>query len=284
MTKIKPPPKLLESVPRVLPVACFIDGDVGGVGKSMLAIFIAMMFSLVNAALQIFELDEQGKLKRFCGPEVQALHAARLEVNADGERDLLPAFEPFHQALTTMPETGTSLLLEVGGALTELMNAYIAEVDIDDDITALGLTVIVFLVMVATEESVRQVLSQAKTLRRILPSAQLVIVLNGRDGCPVSASHKMSEGLAEDLARLIADHLTIRMPRLPWRSRRLFDSLGENPATIMSWRKDHFREARVRTKESLAYAKCFVTDVAVWTGEIRKELLRILPFLREDHG
>lgn len=95
-----------------------VDGDVGGVGKSLLAILIAMAFSLVDLTLKVFELDEQGKLQRFLGPEVQSLHAARLDADADGERDLLPVFAPFHEALTTMPLTNASVLLEVGGALT----------------------------------------------------------------------------------------------------------------------------------------------------------------------
>ncbi|MDH8650054.1 hypothetical protein QIH30_28090, partial [Klebsiella pneumoniae] len=75
-------------------------------------------------------------------------------------------------------------------------NAFIAEVDVDDDISALGLNVVVFLVMVATAESVRQVLGQAARLERILPSAQIVIVLNERDGCPQKASRDMPEELA----------------------------------------------------------------------------------------
>ena len=217
-------------------MACIVDGDVGGVGKSLLSILIAMAFSLVDLALQVFELDEQGKLRRFLGPEVQSLHAARLGVDADGERDLLPVFGPFHEALTTMPQAGRSLLLEVGGALTELTNSFIAEVDVDEDISALGLTVIVFLVMVATEESVRQVLNQVKTLRRILPSARIVVALNERDGCPKEASRDMPEELAKGVDRLLDTYPTIRMPRLPLKSRRLFEMLGEAPPTIMSWR------------------------------------------------
>lgn len=282
MAKSKSPIQPVKAV--TPPVTCIVDGDVGGVGKSLLAILIAMAFSLIDVTLRVFELDEQGKLQRFLGPEVQSLHAARLDADADGERDLLPAFAPFHDALTTMPKTNTSALLEVGGALTELTNAFIAEVDVDEDISALGLNVIVFLVMVATEESVRQVLGQAATLERILPSAQIVVVCNERDGCPKNASLDMPEELAKGVDRLIATYPSIRMPRLRLKSRRLFEMLGESPPVIMSWRHDHFQEAMARTKQSLAHSKRFVNDVAAWSGTIHSELVRILPFLGGEHG
>jgi hypothetical protein len=284
MAKTKPSPQLAKGVVNAPPVTCIIDGDVGGVGKSLLAILLAMAFSLVDLGLKVFELDEQGKLRRFLGPEVQSLHAAKLDVDADGERDLLPIFAPFHEALTTMPETDSSLLLEVGGALTEIMNSFIAEVDVDQDISVLGLNVIVFLVMVATEESVRQVLGQAETLRRILPSARIVVVRNERDGCPVLASNDMPEQLARDLERLLDNYLHIRMPRLPLKSRRLFEMLGEAPPTIMSWRHEHFREAMARTGKKLGPAKRFVNDVAAWSNSIHSELTSILPFLGDDNG
>lgn len=284
MTKAKPSSAPTSAIATTPPVACIVDGDVGGVGKSLLAILIAMAFALIEAPLKVFELDEQGKLKRFLGPEVESLHAARLDADADGERDLLPVFSPFHEALTTMPQTKRSLLLEVGGALTELTNSFIAEVDVDQDITALGLTVVVFLVMVATEESVCQVLAQIETLRRILPSARVVIVRNERDGCPIIASHDMPENLAKGLAKALAAYPSIRMPRLRLKSRRIYETLGEAPATIVSWRSEHFREAMARTKKPLAEAKRFVNDVAAWGGTIHSELTRILPFLGGNNG
>jgi hypothetical protein len=261
-----------------------VDGDVGGVGKSLLAILIAMAFALIEAPLRIFELDEQGKLRRFLGREVESLHAAKLDADADGERDLLPVFAPFHDALTTMPQTNQSVLLEVGGALTELTNSFVAEVDVDQDITALGLTVIIFLVVVATEESISQVLGQIGRLREIMPSARIVIVCNERDGRPEAASADMPETLAKGFATALATYPSIRMPRLRLKSRRIMEPLGAAPATVVAWRRDHFAEAMKRTKKPLGEAKRFVNDVAAWSGTMHSELVRILPFLGGNNG
>lgn len=283
MSKSKPPsdPVPLAAAP---PVACIVDGDVGGVGKSLLCVLIATFFTLIEIPLTVFELDEQGKLRRFLGSHVESLHAARLDADGDGERDLLPVFAPFHQALTTMPQTRESLLLEVGGALTELTNAFMAEVDVDQDITALALNVIVFLVVVATEESIGQVVSQIRRLREIMPSANVVIVRNERDGCPVAASTDMPERLAKEFAKALTAYPSIRMPRLRLKSRRMLETLGVSPATAINWRRDHFAEAMTRTKKPLAEAKRFVNDVAAWSGTMHGELVRILPFLGGSHG
>lgn len=281
MSKSKPAADPIATAP---PVACIVDGDVGGVGKSLLAILIAMCFALIEAPLKILELDEQGKLKRFLGSNVEGLHAARLDVDADGERDLVPVFAPFHEALTTMPATKQSLLLEVGGALTELTNAFMSEIDVDQDITALDLNVVIFLVVVATEESIGQVVGQIGRLRQIMPSARIVIVRNERDGCPVAAATDMPERLAKDFAKALAAYPSIRMPRLRLKSRRLMEALGVSPATVVNWRREHFKEAMTRTKKPLAEAKRFVNDVAAWSGTMHGELVRILPFLGGGHG
>jgi len=283
MSKSKPPSETV-SLAAAPPVACIVDGDVGGVGKSLLAILIAMCFALIETPLRIFELDEQGKLKRFLGPHVESLHAAKLDADADGERDLVPVFAPFHEALTAMPQTRQSVLLEVGGALTELTNSFVVEVDVDEDITALGLTVIVFLVVVASEESVGQVVGQIGRLRQIMPAAQIVIVRNERDGCPAAASAEMPQKLAKDFAKALAAYPSIRMPRLRLKSRRMLETLGVSPATAINWRRDHFAEAMTRTKKPLAEAKRFVNDIAAWSGTMHGELVRILPFLGGSHG
>ena len=280
MSKTKPAADPIAAAP---PVACIVDGDVGGVGKSLVAILIAMCFALIEAPLRIFELDEQGKLRRFLGSHVESLHAAKLDADADGERDLVPVFAPFHEALTAMPQTRQSVLLEVGGALTELTNSFIAEVDVDEDITALGLTVVVFLVVVATEESVGQVVGQIGRLRQIMPSARIVIVRNERDGCPAAAAADMPEKLAKDFAKALAVYPSIRMPRLRLKSRRLLEALGASPSTVIAWRHEHFKEAMARTKKPLAEAKRFVNDVAAWSGMVHGEFMRVMPFLGGRH-
>jgi hypothetical protein len=261
------------------PLLMAVDGDVGGVGKSTFTTIVAMAFGLVEAPIDVFELDEQGKLARFLGSGVTCLHGARLDTDSDGDRDLVSVFAPLHQALVAMPQTRRSAVLEVGGALTAVWNAFIRETDLQEDVTALGLTMAVFLVLIASEESARQVLSQIRELRETLPSATIVIIRNERDGCPIVEARELPPDLRKALEQALRVYPSIRMPRLRLKSRRIYEKLGLPPTTIISWHRGHYAEACARTGKSLLEAKRFVKDVAAWSETIRSELARILPFL-----
>lgn len=261
------------------PLLIAVDGDVGGVGKSTLATMIAMAFQLVDAQIAVFELDEQKKLARFLGGEVTCLHGAKLDADFDGDRDVVPVFAPLHQALVAMPGTGKSVLLEVGGALTAVWNTFIRETDLEEDLVELDLTMLVFLVLIASEESTRQVLAQIRELGQILPSARIVLVRNERDGDPVSEARELPLDLRKALDQALKTYPSIRMPRLRLKSRRQYEKLGLQPTDIIAWHRNHYAEAVARTGKSLLEAKRFVKDVAAWAETIRSELVKIMPFL-----
>ena len=60
--------------------------------------------------------------------------------------------------------------------------ARMREAGLEEDLVAVAIPLVVFLVLIAGEESARQVLGQINELRRILPSAKIVLVRNERDG------------------------------------------------------------------------------------------------------
>ncbi len=280
MTKLKE--DLLSSTATAIlpPLAGWIDGDAGGVGKSTFAVLLAQAFRLTGVPFGVFELDDQGKLARFLGnDDVTSLHGSTLQRDGGDERDLVPVFSPLHEAMIAMPESGRSLIFEIGGSLTGLVNDFVAEIDLDEDVMAFNLTLVIFLVVVASEESVRQVLLQLKTLRRLLPNAKLVLVLNERDGSPLAAASELPADLAKGLAKAAASLPTVRIPKLRDKSRRLYEKLGLPPAEIVMWHQNHYAEAIRRTGRPLLPAKTFVKDVAEWTAVVQSELARILPFL-----
>lgn len=262
------------------PLMIAVDGDVGGIGKSTLAVLMAMAFGLVDLPLDVFELDEQSKLARFLGSDrVTSLHGAKLDADADGERDLIPVFAPLHRALEEMHHSKRSVLLEVGGALTGIWNSFIREVDLEEDLQALGIRLVVFLVLITGEESARQVVTQVRELRQILPSAEIVIVRNERDGCPRKEAQHLPPDLRKALLQALKSCPNIGMPRLGPKSRRIYDRLGLVPSEILAWHRDHYREAMARTGEGLLESKRVVKAIALWSADVRDELVRVLPFL-----
>ena len=272
--------KLDISVPTALspPLAIIVDGNIGGVGKSTASIHINQAFQLSGLPLDAFEIDDQAKLARFIGTDrVTALNSQVRDPN--GDHDVAAIFAPVHSAFVAMPETGRSMQLDLGGSQTGLFNAFISEVDLEEDITTLNLTIIVCLVLVASEESTRQVLLQLKNLRRLLPSAKVVLILNERDGCPLLHSDALPPELAAALQKAASVYPTIRLPRLRNQSRRLFETLGLMPADIVSWHRDHYAVAMRRTGLPLLFAKRFVKDIAAWSHDVHHQFSRIIPAL-----
>lgn len=269
----------LYEMPKVAPSVNVIDGDVGGVGKSTLGVLLSMAHELVELPLDVFELDEQGKLRRFLGDGVISLHGAALEKDRDGDRDLLRTFAPFHGALVSMAQTGRSSILEVGGALTGVWNSFMEEIDLDEDLVALGISMTIFMVMVASPESIHQVVTQIMKLRHILPSAAIIVVLNERDGDVRVAAADVSPRLRARLDKILAAYPTLTVPRLSTKSRRLYERLGVRPAEIVGWQAGYYRDAISKTGMPLLEAKRFVKDVAAWAETVRAQMAELLPFL-----
>jgi hypothetical protein len=133
--------------------------------------------------------------------------------------------------------------------------------------------------LIAGEESARQVLGQINELRRILPSAKIVLVRNERDGCPVAEAKELPADLRKTLEQALKSYRSIRMPRLRLKSRRIYEKLGLPPSTIIAWHRDYYREAIARTGRPLLEAKRLVKDIAAWSESVRAELVGLLPFL-----
>ena len=78
MIKTSSPNDAAPVPPISAPVGVWIDGDAGGIGKSILGVLTFQAFYLADQPCQIFELDDQGKLARFLGSDnVTALHGAK---------------------------------------------------------------------------------------------------------------------------------------------------------------------------------------------------------------
>ena len=115
-------PSLLKSslsTVATAPLLMAVDGDVGGVGKSTLTTIVAMAFGLVDAPIDVFELDEQGKLARFLGGEVTCLHGARLDTGGRRIGNEGFFFEP--TVLSDVPDSARIMRDEPFGPVAALV-------------------------------------------------------------------------------------------------------------------------------------------------------------------
>lgn len=261
------------------PVGIIVTADDGGVGKTTTAVQIVTAFTLAEKPLDLFQMDSKSKLAAKSGENVVNL---LVPDQRDARGDELMASDiivPWYRAVTAMPESGRSTLVEVGGAMAGLFHAGITDLDLDEDITTLGLKVVVFVVCKAGEDSAMQSCRELRRIERNLPNAKPVIVLNAVAGDPIKAAQYLGDETRKSFAAAIKRYPSIEMPKVRARSMALYERMHVLPSTIVSWHADNYAEAVRRSGRPRDEAKMLVKDIAEWSAIMQDEIGRILPFL-----
>jgi len=261
------------------PVNIVVTADDGGVGKTTVAVQIATGFKLAEMPLDLYQLDSKGKLAAKTGLPVVSLSVS----DGHGERgdELTPSdiIAPWYRAATDTQSSGRSNLLEVGGATAGLFHAGATDLDIQEDIEALGLHFLVFVLVKAGEDSAIQMLREIRRLEKNLPGASIVIVRNEVLGCPIVSADFLADSLKRPFLASLEKYASIRLPRVRPRSMAMYERLHVTPDVVVSWHANNYAEAIARTGRPRDEAKIFVKDVAAWSGTFQDELLRVLPIL-----
>jgi len=231
--------------------------------------------------LDLHQLDTKRTLAQKSGEKVRSLVIPdRYDANADVSSGA-DVIAPWYAAMTTMAESGRSSLLEVGGALPPLFHSGVTDLDVEEDIGLLGLTIIAMIVTKAGGDAASQLVREVRRWEQNIPSAHLLIALNEMNGSPLSAAEELEGKLRERFFGIVDRYPTVRIPRLHTKSMVLYERMPYLPSEIVSWHRDNYSEALAKTGKPRDEAKRFIRDIATWTGTIQDELLRVMPFL---HG
>lgn len=260
------------------PVALIVTADDGGVGKTHFAVQLATSFHLAGRPLDLYQIDTKNKLAAKSGQAVTSLVVPERQNRGE---DLVAAdvIAPWYRSVTAMPETGRSNLLEVGGAMAAMFHSGIMDLDLAEDIDAMHLSVLAFVLCRAGEDSAVQLLRELGRLERNLPNGRCVIVLNEFLGNPVDAAQYLDPTLRKGLAAALKKYPAVRMPKMRARSMSTYERMRVLPSTVVGWHVDNYAEAIRRTGRPRDEAKLFVKDVAEWCGLIQDQIDRVLPFL-----
>ena len=260
-------------------IAVIVTADDGGAGKTTFAVQLATAFKLHDIPLRLYQLDTKAKLAVKTGLPVTSLSVSTHSDERGKELIASDVIAPWYRAVTSMGETGDSVLLEVGGANATLFHAAITEFDLQEDIEALGLAVHAFVLTKAGEDSAIQTLREIKRLETNLPGASIVVVCNEVMGCPLKAAAFLEDRLKKSYLGALKKYPNVQLPRLPPRSMALYERFHVTPDIVVGWHADNYREAIERTG-GRAEAKIFVKDTAAWTSRVLDEILRVLPGLK----
>lgn len=261
------------------PIAVIVTADDGGVGKTTLAVQLVTAFRLADRPVDLFQMDSKGKLAAKSGERVTSLLVSDRQAGRGDDLIASDVIARWYRATTAMPETRRSTLLEVGGAMGSLFHAGITDIDLAEDIEALKLTVVPFVVCKAGEDSATQLLRELARLSRNLPNAAPIIVLNEVVGSPVDAAQYLADEVRKPFAAALKKFRTIQMPRVRPRSMAIYERMHALPCEIVAWHADNYSEAMRRTGRPRDEAKIFVKDVAEWSGLMQEQIERVLPSL-----
>ena len=261
------------------PVGVILSSDEGAAGKTTTALQLVTSFELAGRPLALFQMDTKRKLAMKSGVSVQSLLVP--EHREGRGDDLVPSdiIAPWYRAVTDMPQTQHSVLLEVGGALAPLFHSAITDLDLDEDIATLGLQVLVLIVCKAGEDSASQMIRELKRVEQNLPNAKTALVLNHYAGDPMEAIRYCEEDTRKAFMSAIKRYPVIRMPKVRARSMAIYERLQALPSTVVSWHDGNYAEAIRRTGRPRDEAKILVKDITEWSGVMQDEIGRLLPFL-----
>jgi hypothetical protein len=221
------------------PTGSVVTADDGGVGKTTVAIQLVTGFELAGQPLDLFQMDSKGKLAAKTGEPVVNLVVSDQRQSRGEEMVASDMIVPWYRAVTAMPETGRSTLIEVGGAMAGLFHNAITDLDLDEDIIMLGLQIVIFVVAKAGEDSAVQMVRELKRIERNLPNATPVIVLNAVAGDPIEAAKYLSDDARRSFGSAIKRYPIVKMPKVRPRSMAIYERMQVLPSTVVSWHAEN---------------------------------------------
>jgi hypothetical protein len=274
--------KLKTSLPGGWPRALLIGGNIGGIGKTSYLALLAGAMTLAELPIDLLQLDDQAKLARLTGLPVTSLDIAIFRKGAEDSWAAQRALRPLYDAVAAMPETGRSVGFEIGGGASSVAHDGLRLIDLADEVEELGLTVDAHIVVVASEESVRQAVIEVARVRETLPRANVVLVLNNRYGSVKRFVEQTSPDIATPMAKLLDSHPSVTMGQVRPDVMRLWERLGVQPPQIVRWRMEG-GYARVCAETGLDRfeARLFGGELVGWAELVRESLIALYPDLEK---
>jgi hypothetical protein len=271
------------TLPNLLPLLMIVVSGKGGVGKTLLSLVIADLFTLAGLPLDVVQFDDQQRLAKALGCYVLSLDLAVLKRARKDPSALTKVFAPLFALIEAMRRTGRSVLVDVGATQQHALFDYAVLTELAADLDEFGIAGRVLVPTVIDPESLRQASHQLRRAADVFPALDRVVVLNERDGQFDALPRESAAGelYASEIAPLFGQIAAIRMPRIEansWgfferQNARLIDVIGWDVPTTMAM------SGLPRPEAKLARG-----DVAAFFATIETELARVLPVGEARHG
>lgn len=269
-------------LPLKLPAAAIITQDKGGDGKSLLGHALSERARIAGVPLGVVEVDTQGQSLSILGPHVVSI-ATDAKMARRDPSVALRALTPLYDTLETMAKTSGLTVVEFGANEASRGALWAGMVDLQEDLSTLGVEVFVITPFTAQAESMRRGAKSASSFLEVLPHARLVLIENQRDGA-VSDLHPASdaaEAYRTSIMPLAKKAITLRMPMIEAGSWRPFEARGARLVDAVTMPIDEIMKVTGLPRPE---AKIVRGDVAAWCSEMFSEFDKLIAFEGDNNG
>ncbi|KQT12623.1 MULTISPECIES: hypothetical protein [Bradyrhizobium] len=269
-------------LPLKLPAAAIITQDKGGDGKSLLGHALSERARIAGVPLGVVEVDTQGQSLSILGPHVVSI-ATDAKMARRDPSVALRALTPLYDTLETMAKTSGLTVVEFGANEASRGALWAGMVDLQEDLSTLGVEVFVITPFTAQAESMRRGAKSASSFLEVLPHARLVLIENQRDGA-VSDLHPASdaaEAYRTSIMPLAKNAVTLRMPMIEAGSWRPFEARGARLVDAVTMPIDEIMKVTGLPRPE---AKMIRGDVAAWCSEMFSEFDKLIAFEGDNNG
>ncbi|KAB2760783.1 hypothetical protein E0H22_24860 [Rhodopseudomonas boonkerdii] len=270
------------ALPLKLPAATIITQDKGGDGKSLVGHALSERARIAGIPTGIVEVDTQGKSLSILGSQVVSI-ATDVKLARRDPSAALRALTPLYDVLEMMAMAGGLGVVEFGANEAARGALWAGMVDLQEDLSALGVEVFVITPFTAQAESMRRGAKSASSFLEVLPNARLVLIENQRDGA-VSDLHPASdaaEAYRTSIMPLAKNAITLRMPMIEAGSWRPFEARGARLVDAVTMPIDEIMRVTGLPRPE---AKMIRGDVAAWCSEMFAEFDKLIAFEGGNNG
>ena len=170
------PTKLKVSLPALLTAI----SQESAVGKTTFKTVLSDVLTLAGQSYSVFQADDKPRLQQMLGARVVDLKPDA-ELLMTQPSLLRTAYTPLYTACSQAKAEGSSVLLDGGAREVEHLASFFSDIELEDDLVAWALPMVVFVPVQADPESIQAAAMTWHALQSAVPSARMVLVENLHD-------------------------------------------------------------------------------------------------------
>lgn len=266
-----PPPQAREHFPPKILFGIF--GAAGGIGKSLDADTVATLYRTVRVPVRLIRMESGVRREEFANDafiDLDEFAGAATQVGG-----IAALFDPAWALIEQTFADGGIAIIDGGANSHDKFVTLALETGLSQLVAEQGGRTILMVVLTRDAELIRQSVKLVGDLRGFMPEAEIIVVLNERDGSFLDDATPEGRAYSERLQPLLKPGTYVTMPLAGARAIAAFASCGRSITEIMAATDDELM--RYSGLRLLAARSC-QTHLSAYFLDFTSRLKQVLPF------